>query len=387
MTLAATENPIGLRLVRRFAGVSWFLLALVIVAAALGLLMLYSAAGGSYRPWATGHAIRFGIGCVAFLMIAMVDVRFIYRMAYPLYALTLLLVVFVAYGGATGMGARRWIALDLGPYRLQIQPSEFMKFAVILALARYYHECGMEQIRHWSSLIIPTFLISVPAFLIRSQPDLGTCIMILTCGVLLMFLAGTRKRWFLLLFVTVLAAAPVVWTEGLDTYQQERIRVFLDPGLEPLGAGYHITQSKIAMGSGGVWGKGFLSGSQSQLDFLPEKQTDFIFTMFAEEFGMTGAVGVLLLYFLIVSSCLFVALRSGNQFGRLVASGTGLVLFLYVTVNVGMVTGLLPVVGVPLPLLSYGGSSMLALMMALGAVSSVNGQRDIEIPRSRAGFL
>ena len=370
----------GLAVGEKLAAMNWGLLALLTATAGLGCAMLYSAAGGDPWPWALPQAIRFAVGVALMLALAMVDIRRLYRLAYPAYGLALLLLLAVEVKGSVGMGAQRWIELPLPGFSFRLQPSEVMKVALVLALARYFHGLAVDDVRRWTGLLMPLVLIGLPAVLVLRQPDLGTAAMIVAIGAALMFLAGIAIRWFAIAGALALGALPVAWTM-LHAYQQDRVRTFFDPSLDPLGAGYHITQSKIALGSGGLFGKGFLAGTQSHLNFLPEKQTDFIFTMLAEELGMIGALALIALYLLIAACGLRVALASGSQFGRLLAMGAVVAFLLYAFINIAMVTGLVPVVGVPLPLISYGGSAMLTLMIAFGLLASAHIHRDTVISR------
>jgi rod shape determining protein RodA len=320
--------------------------------------------------------IRFGIGLVLMLSVAVTDIRFWMRYAYAFYLLALTLLIAVEAMGVVGMGAQRWINLGV----IQLQPSEVMKIALVLALARYFHGATLEEIARPSFLLMPVLLIAAPVGLVVRQPDLGTAIMLaLTAGVIL-FMAGVRAWKFAVVTGVVLAALPLAWSQ-LHGYQKRRIMTFLDPESDPLGAGYHIMQSKIALGSGGVFGKGFLGGTQGHLNFLPEKQTDFIFTMLAEEFGMAGGLTLLGIYILVIIYGFAIALRTRNQFGRLVAIGITGTFFFYVFINIAMVMGLVPVVGVPLPLLSYGGTAMLSLMIGFGFVLCAYVHRDILLNR------
>ncbi len=383
-----TPNPLatGTRLIgSKLVNMAWGLLLLLVLVAGFGFLMLYSA-GGDWRPWALPQIMRFGAGVSFFLVIAMINIRHVHRWAYVIYALALALLLIMEIPGVRGVGVHRWIHVTLAGMTVQFQPSELMKFAVILALARYYHSLALNVARRWTSLPVPLLLILLPAALVVRQPDLGTGLLMVAGGILLMFLAGVRKRWFVAGFSAVLGMAPLVWYVLLP-YQRDRVLTFLNPNLDPLGAGYHIQQSKIALGSGGVWGKGLFNGTQSQLNFLPEKHTDFIFTMLAEELGLIGALGLIFLYCLILLYGVSVASRSGSQFGRLLALGIVSTFFLYVFSNIAMVTGLIPVVGLPLPLMSFGGTAMMTLMMAFGLLASVHVHRDTEVPRHTTGLI
>ena len=370
----------GMTLAQKLGAMSWGLLALLVLVAGLGIAMLYSAAGGSFEPWAQRQTIRFAFGAVLMVTIAVVDIRHIYRWSYAAYAVALVLLLAVEAMGRVGMGAQRWIDLEV----VQLQPSELMKIALVLALARYFHGRGLETAPSWAVPLPPLLLIALPAALVLRQPDLGTAVLIVAGGVLVMFAAGVALRWFLIGGGAVLAAVPAVWP-FLHDYQRERVLTYFNPELDPLGAGYHSLQALIALGSGGLFGKGFMGGTQSHLNFLPEKQTDFIFTMLAEELGMVGALLLLLLYLAIMAYCFAVAFASVSQFGRLVAFGVLIAFFLYAFGNIGMVTGLLPVVGVPLPLISYGGTAMVTLMVGFGLVANVRVHGDLAIPRRPSG--
>ncbi len=387
--VAMSSHPLasGTRLVGgKLANMAWGLLFLLALVAGFGVLMLYSAAGGDWRPWALPQLLRFGAGVLLFIVIAVINIRHVHRWAYVIYAAALALLIAMEIPGISGVGVQRWIQVTLGGMKFQFQPSELMKFAVILALARYYHSLALNVARRWTSLPVPLILILLPSVLVVRQPDLGTGLLMVAGGIALMFLAGVRKRWFIAGFSALLGLAPVVWY-ALLPYQRDRVLTFLNPSLDPLGAGYHIQQSKIALGSGAVWGKGLFNGTQSQLNFLPEKHTDFIFTMLAEELGLIGALGLVLLYCFIVLYGVGVASRSGSQFGRLLALGIVSTFFLYVFSNIAMVTGLIPVVGLPLPLVSFGGTAMVTLMMAFGLLANVHVHRDTEVPRHTTGLI
>lgn len=371
-----SADPEQLTLGQKLWQLNWGLVLLLALLAGIGAAMLYSAAGAQWDPWASRHLIRFGIGLVLMLSVAVTDIRFWMRYAYAFYLLALTLLIAVEAMGVVGMGAQRWINLGV----IQLQPSEVMKIALVLALARYFHGATLEEIARPSFLLMPVLLIAAPVGLVVRQPDLGTAIMLaLTAGVIL-FMAGVRAWKFAVVTGVVLAALPLAWSQ-LHGYQKRRIMTFLDPESDPLGAGYHIMQSKIALGSGGVFGKGFLGGTQGHLNFLPEKQTDFIFTMLAEEFGMAGGLTLLGIYILVIIYGFAIALRTRNQFGRLVAIGITGTFFFYVFINIAMVMGLVPVVGVPLPLLSYGGTAMLSLMIGFGFVLCAYVHRDILLNR------
>jgi len=366
---------------QRLIGLNWFIIAIIVAIAGTGTAMLYSVAGGQMEPWASRHAIRFGIAFILMLAIAVTDIRYWMALAYPAWLLGLLMLVVVEFAGSIGMGGQRW--LDVGFMR--IQPSELMKIAVIMALARYYHARTYDQARRLPALITPLVLMALPAILVIKQPDLGTGLMILAGGAAIMFMGGISGWIFAGIGAAAVPAAFFVWP-ALNEYQQNRILTFFNPESDPLGAGYQITQSKIALGSGGMAGKGFLEGTQSHLNFLPEMKTDFIFTVLVEEFGLIGAVSVLLLYGTVLIYGLLIGVGCRSQFGRLLAAGLAMSLFLYILINVGMVMGLMPVVGVPLPLISYGGSAMLTWAIAYGLILSVATHRHVTLAPKGSGL-
>jgi len=374
--LSLSRNP-RLNLAQRVTQINWGMVFLVVMLGAIGCSMLYSAADGHMDPWASRQLTRFGLGLVLMFGVALIDVRFWFRNAYFIYLGGLVLLAAVEVIGSTGMGAQRWINLGFA----QVQPSEIMKVVVVLALARYFHGVASEEIGRPFLLVLPIGLILVPTALVLKQPDLGTGMMLLMMGAAVFFVAGVRIWKFLVVLVAGLAAVPIGW-QFLHDYQRRRVLTFLDPESDPLGSGYHILQSKIALGSGGFLGKGFLQGTQTHLEFLPEKHTDFIFTMLAEEFGMLGGLALLTVYTGIFVYGAAIAYRSRNHFGRILAMGLMVNLFLYVFINIAMVMGLLPVVGVPLPLISYGGTAMLTVMFSLGLIISVSVHRDVRIPRT-----
>jgi len=363
--------PSGLR---KIFYLNWSLTVVLIGVAGGGFVMLYSVAGGSFSPWAKPQIERFLLGFAVMLFVAMVPIWFWRNMAALAYGVSILLLVFVEFFGAVGMGAQRWI--DLGFMRLQ--PSELMKIALVMLLAAYFDWLPAKRTSRPVWVLIPVVMIAFPTFLVLRQPDLGTSILLLTAGGGMLFLAGVHWGYF----AAVLAAvgglvAAIFQSRGTDwqllkDYQYRRIDTFIDPASDPLGAGYHITQSKIALGSGGWTGRGFMQGTQSRLNFLPEKHTDFIFTTLAEEFGFVGGISLLILYALIVVFCVYTALSTKDRFSSLVTLGIAITFFLFFAVNMSMVMGLAPVVGVPLPMVSYGGSAMLVLMAAFGLVQSAH---------------
>ena len=370
-------QQVDLTLLQKLVQINWFLIVLISLIAGVGFAMLYSAANGNIDPWASRQMLRFAAGLGLMLLIALIDVRVWLRHAYLIYATALLLLIAVEVMGVAGMGARRWINLGL----FQLQPSEVMKIALVLALARFYHGLHPEEIGRIRWLVVPAGLILVPVALVMRQPDLGTAILLVLTATAIMLLAGVRLWKFAAAFGASLLAIPLAWRFMLHSYQKDRVLTYLNPERDPLGAGYHIMQSKIALGSGGLFGKGFMQGTQSHLAFLPERQTDFIFTMLAEEFGLVGCLGLLSLYVLVIAYGYAIALRSRNQFGRLLATGVITTFFIYVFINMAMVMDLIPVVGVPLPLVSYGGTSMISLLIGFGLILSVYVHRDINISR------
>jgi rod shape determining protein RodA len=372
----AQRDSIG----RKVLQINWGLVLLVTATASIGVAMLYSAANGSWNPWATRQVLRFGIGLVILISVALIDIRFWWSNAYLIYGVLMMMLVAVEVAGSIGMGAQRWINLGA----IKLQPSELMKVGIVLALARYFHGVSADDVKRIPYLFVPLLMIGAPSALVLKQPDLGTALFLIMTGGAIFFIAGVRLWKFGVVFAAAAAILPVVWTT-LRTYQQKRILTFLDPESDPLGAGYHILQSKIALGSGGLFGKGFMQGSQSHLNFLPEKQTDFIFTMLAEEFGMVGGLVLLGLYLLIMIYGFAISLRSRTHFGRLLAMGITSMLFLSVFINIAMVMGLIPVVGVPLPLISYGGTAMLTLMIGMGFLICTYIHRDVAISRHGSG--
>jgi len=362
---------------RKILYLNWPLVVLLVAVASMGFMMLYSIAGGAWTPWAEPQIKRFAAGFVLMLFVAMIPIWFWRNLSGIAYALSLVLLLGVEFFGSVGMGAQRWI--DLGFVRLQ--PSELTKFTLVMILAAYYDWLPVHKTSKPFWVLIPIVLILMPTALVLNQPDLGTSILLLAAGAGVMFLAGVHWAYF----ATVAASGAALMTavfqlrdtewQLLKDYQHRRIDTFLDPASDPLGAGYHITQSQIALGSGGWTGRGFMQGTQSRLNFLPEKHTDFIFTTLAEEFGFIGGISLLLLYALIILFCLTSALMNKDRFSSLLILGIALNFFLFFTVNMSMVMGLAPVVGVPLPLVSYGGSAMLVLMVAFGLAQSAHVHR------------
>lgn len=367
----------------KFMEIDWtFCLVLCLIAGA-GALMLFSIAGASWEPWAAKHLVRFGIYFVIMVVLAMIDLRIWFMMAYPVYIIGLLLLVAVEVVGDVSLGAQRW--LSIGSFRFQ--PSEVMKIGLVLALARYYHGLSADSARLSWRLLIPAAMIGAPVLLVAHQPDLGTAMLIALTGLAIVVLAGLSWKVIAAGVAAAVVAIPPFVMFVLHDYQRNRVLTFMNPEQDPSGNGYHILQSKIALGSGGLLGKGFGLGSQSQLNFLPEKQTDFIFATLAEEFGFVGCFSVLLLYGAVIFMALRIASISHSHFGRLAAAGTTATFALYVLINGAMVMGLAPVVGVPMPMLSYGGTVMLTVMVGFGLVQAVRVHRYTEVTSGKGSLM
>tara|TARA_B100000073_G_scaffold68202_1_gene50394 strand:+ start:240 stop:1379 length:1140 start_codon:yes stop_codon:yes gene_type:complete len=373
MFIFKNANEGNISYIRKLLFFHWPLAILILATGAFGILMLYSVAGGSMLPWAEPQLIRFIVGFGAMIIIGFIHIDFWRSLTIPAYIGSILLLIAVMFYGE-GAGAQRWIDLKI----IRLQPSEIMKVTLIMALALYYSLIPISRKSSPLWLIPPLALIFLPTFLVFSQPDLGTSLLILISGFAVMFLAGVNIWYFIAgafagigLVSAVFLSRNTSW-QLLTDYQMGRIDVYLNPSLDPLGAGYHITQSKIALGSGGLSGRGFMQGTQSQLDFLPEKHTDFIFTTLAEEFGYFGSLGLLIIYALMIIFCLLSAAKNQYNFGALLTSGLAVMFFLYFFINMAMVMGLAPVVGVPLPLISWGGSAMLVLLGAFGLIQSAH---------------
>jgi rod shape determining protein RodA len=362
---------------RKIFFMNWGLVLLLVAAAAIGFLMLYSVAGGQWDPWASAQIKRFGLGLTLMFVVAMTPIWFWRNVSVVAYIGSLILLIVVAYFGSVGMGAQRWI--DLGFMRLQ--PSEVCKVTLVMVLAAYYDWLPAERVSNPIWVISPIILILIPVGMVVTQPDLGTSLLLLFGGGAMMFLAGVHWAYFASVIamgaggiVAIFQSRGQTW-QLLNDYQYRRIDTFLDPASDPLGAGYHITQSKIALGSGGWAGRGLMQGTQTRLNFLPEKHTDFIFTTLAEELGFIGGMSLLVIYLLILAFCWISAAQNKDRFSTLLIMGVGVTFFLFFAVNMSMVMGLAPVVGVPLPLVSYGGSAMLVLMGAFGLVQSAHVHR------------
>ena len=371
------------RWIVKFGDIDWMLCGLLCLIAGAGGLMLYSIDGSKWTPWAADHMIRFGLFFALMIVLALVDLRAWFVMAYPVYALGLIMLVGVEAAGDISLGAKRWLALG----GLRFQPSEIMKIGLVLALARFYHALSADDARLSWKLLIPLGMIGMPAALVAHQPDLGTAILITATGLAVMVMAGLSLRLIAVGAVGVLAIAPPAFMFVLHDYQRQRLLTFLHPETDPSGAGYHTLQAKIALGSGGLLGKGYGLGSQSQLNFLPEKQTDFIFASLAEEFGFVGCFTMLALFAAVVIISLRIASISHSHFGRLAGAGVTATFAVYVLINAAMVMGLAPVVGVPMPLLSYGGTVMLSVMIGFGLVQAVRVHRYAEVTSGRGALF
>ncbi|NBV07001.1 MAG: rod shape-determining protein RodA [Proteobacteria bacterium] len=354
---------------------NWLLISLIIVLASMGFLMLYSAGGGSFRPWMIKQLGFFSFFFIVMIFIAITDIKIWFRLSYISYALALAMVIIVDVMGHNAMGATRWFRIGW----LTIQPSEIMKICTIFALARYFYSIEADNIGKVKYVIIPVLLIAVPAFFIFYQPDLGTATILVLVGISILFLAGVKIWKFLIVGAAGLSAVPFLWIFILYDYQKQRILTFVDPSNDPLGSGYNIIQSKIAIGSGGLFGKGFLKGTQGQLNFLPEKQTDFIFTMLSEELGFVGSFFTIAVYCAIIAIGISIATNTKHQYGRLLVMGVVNIFFVHMFINMGMGMGLLPVVGAPLPLISYGGTITASMLIGFGLVLNVDVNKNLDL--------
>ena len=343
----------------------YLLIFLILLLGLISFLAMYSTERGNVDYYTTSHIYRFSTFFIIFILISFIKIQYWYKSAYAFYFIILILLVGVDFYGITASGSKRWINLIF----INLQPSELMKIALIMFLARYYYKIPTENVTNMKYIIVPVFALFIPVALVVTQPDLGTALLIAIGGTAVIWLTGFRIKYFLYLFFTLICLAPIV-ISFLQPYQKSRILTFLNPERDPLGAGYQIIQSKIAVGSGGIFGKGFLQGSQSYLDYLPEKHTDFIFTLFSEEFGFFGSIALLMIYVLIIYRVALIGIGSRNNFAKLYCFGFATAFFVYVAVNMSMVLGLLPIVGAPLPIMSYGGSAMLSIMIGLGVVMS-----------------
>jgi len=364
--------------------INYFILILLCLIFTVGITLLYSAAGGSMDPWASKQLVRFIIAILLFFIVSIINIKFWLGISYYLYFISLLLLVSVNFVGNTDLGSQRWISFGL----FNLQPSELIKFTIVLVLAKYFH--AERDLNFWNSLknfIIPMLLIIIPAYIVFLQPDLGSALILFIASLSILFVVGLSIWFFIFSCLLCLMVAPIVWFYFLFDYQKNRILTFIDPLRDPLGSGYHIIQSKIALGSGGIFGKGFLNGSQSHLNFLPEMQTDFIFTLLAEEFGIVGTLLLLSLFIILIIYTMIISILCKSRFACFIAIGVSINFFFYVFINTAMVTGLVPVVGVPLPLVSYGGTSMICVMFGMGLVSNAYLNRNLIIPRYKDGFF
>ena len=351
---------------QKIKNLNYLLIFILILLSFIGAAGLYSAADGSYQPWASKHLIRFYVFLLMAIVISFIDLKIIYKYSYLFFILSLLLLISVEIIGDLGKGATRWIRI----FGFSIQPSEIVKITIILALAKFYNDIKFENIKKIRYLFFPILILAIPFIFVVIQPDLGTSLSILILGVFILFLAGIRIWKFIFGFIVFVVSIPI-FLQYIKPYQRDRIVSFLNPESDPLGQGYQLIQSKIALGSGGGTGKGFLKGTQSYLEYLPEKQTDFIFTLIGEEFGFLGTVFIIFLFILLISVCYFISIKCFHIYGRILALGIGSNIFIYVFMNIAMVSGLMPVVGIPLPLISYGGSVMLSIMISVGLVLNV----------------
>ncbi len=350
-------------MINKLKKLNYLLILILLLVSFIGAAGLYSAAGGSYEPWALKHIIRSLIFTIVAISLAFIDIRLIYKYAYLIFILSLFLLLSVEVIGVFGKGATRWINI----FGFSIQPSEIIKITIIISLSKFYHDLKFEEIKRIKHLFFPFIILFLPFILVVTQPDLGTALSILILGSFILFVAGIKIWKYVLAFLLTIISIPIFLTY-LKSYQKDRIISFLNPEADALGRGYQLIQSKIALGSGGLTGKGFLEGTQSYLQYLPEKQTDFIFTLIGEEFGFIGTMFIILLFLLIISICFYVSIKSNHIFGRLLSIGVASNIFIYVIMNISMVSGLMPVVGIPLPLISHGGSAMLAIMISMGLV-------------------
>ena len=358
----------------KLLSIDYVLVFSILVLGIVSMFAMYSTDGGEFKYHTESHILRFFVFFLMFFILSFVQIRFWHSTSYLIYVAFLILLIGVKYFGLTSSGSQRWLNF----YFMNLQPSELMKVGLILFLAKYYHRVPIESVNRLKFLFLPMFVLIFPVLLVIMQPDLGTAILIAAGGLIVAWLAGVRVKFFAYSLLIFIALLPIA-ISFLKPYQKSRILTFLNPEKDPLGAGYQIIQSKIAIGSGGLFGKGFLNGSQSYLDYLPEKHTDFIFTLFSEEFGFVGSIFILLLYALIVSRIVRIGNMTRSNFGKLYCYSFATAFFIYVVVNMGMVLGLLPIVGSPLPIMSYGGSSMMAIMLGLGIAMSCKIYKDTPV--------
>ena len=370
------QNNIYSSAIAKIQSVNYSLLSLIVILFFVGLAALYSISNGDFNSWPLKHSQRFILGLIIFFTVILFDLRTIFGYAYVIFLLSIISLAIIPFFGIESNGATRWISIA----GISLQPSEFVKYTLILALAKYFHSIDNSS-SFIKTLIIPLIISIVPVLFVITQPDLGTALIILLGGISLFWISGLNYKYFIAGIISILCFLPVLW-QYLKDYQKDRVLTFFNPERDPLGNGYHIMQSKIALGSGGILGKGYMGGTQSHLNFLPEMQTDFIFTMLGEEFGFLGTLILLLIYAALIMISIRLALKSRSLFSKYLSLGVCNVFFIYVFVNIGMVTGLLPVVGVPLPFISYGGSSMLAVMFGFGLLMNCYINRNIIIEKT-----
>ena len=353
-------------ILKKILDINFFFIFITSLLCLIGAAALYSAGEGNLKPWAINHLIRFIIFLFLIIFITLIDLKHIYKYSYSIFMLSLILLCSVQIIGTFGKGAERWINI----FGLSLQPSEIIKVTIILALAKYYNDLRFDRIGKIYNLFIPFLVIFVPFIFIIVQPDLGTSLTIMFLGISIMFIAGVRIWKFVLGFLALLISLPFLWSY-IKPYQQRRVLSFLNPESDPLNQGYQLIQSKIALGSGAFSGKGFLKGTQSYLDYLPEKQTDFIFTLIGEEFGFIGTIFIILLFLILILIAFYIHIKSTHIFGKIISLGVAINLFISVVTNIGMVSGLMPIVGTPLPLISYGGTAFLSTMISFGLLLNV----------------
>ena len=372
-TRVSNANMMGFH--EKLSRFSWGMFVPMCMVLAISIVVLYSAGGGNWRPFALSQLIKIVLGFGVFFVAAFSNIKTWVKSAYLIYAVALIMIVLVTFVGHTGMGAQRWLNLGF----IHIQPSELIKIALVLALARYFAWFNSVELGQFKNYLLPGLMLLVPFGLIVAQPDLGTALSLGMITVGMFYIVGANKKWFIIAIILGLMAAPAVWYGGLHDYQRGRIITFINPDSDIQGAGYQINQAKIAFGSGGMLGKGYMKGSQSQQSFLPEKQTDFIFTMLGEEFGFVGAIWLLMIYTWIIVALFWCAKMCRNRFGQLICFGFMLNFFVYYFINISMVLGMLPTVGVPLPLMSFGGSSLLSLMFGFGLCQNAHIHKDQQL--------
>ena len=360
-----SEKTLSSIFLLKLSKINWLIIFCVIILGFVGVTSLYSASGGNWEPWAKNHLLRLSFGIILMLIIAFIPPKFFFKFSVMSFCLGILLLIFVKFIG-TG-NVQRWITIS----GINFQPSEFMKLALILILGKYFDHISRVQLEKLNTYIIPLCLIILPGFLVISQPDLGTGLTIILLGLAILFFVGISMKFVIICFLLVTLSIPFIWNQLYD-YQKNRILVFLNPEMDSLGSGYQIIQSKIAIGSGGFFGKGYLLGSQSRLNYLPEKHTDFIFTLISEELGFLGSISIILVFCILIISIMKISFKVVPLFSKVVVFGIGFLFFLYLSLNIGMVCGLLPVVGAPLPLISYGGTSLLTVLIGIGIVLSIN---------------